>query len=236
MSHSVAHHESSRSRWRHIALFAAIALVGFAILTPLDPWLWKVLKVDDVKRLEIRDIYQVFRQVGHLSVWLILAIASWILLGHTRFRTRQWFTPGLVLILSPLIAGLCSELAKRLIGRLRPGIVDESGAYVFKPLFSAFTDDSNLGIPSSHATVAFAGVFMLIRLYPALTPLALPLAVGCGMTRLLTGAHYCTDVWAGMCIAYATSDVVYRLLVPRTGTLSPASSSPASSSPASSSP
>ncbi|MBU6413060.1 MAG: phosphatase PAP2 family protein [Planctomycetes bacterium] len=219
------HHAAARSaRWKHIALFAAIALLGFAILTPLDPWLWKVLKVEDVKRLEIRDIYQVFRQVGHLSVWIVLAIASWILLGHTRHRPHQWFTPGLALILSPLIAGLCSELAKRLIGRLRPGIGDESGAYVFKPLFSAFTDDSNLGIPSSHATVAFAGVFMLIRLYPMLAPLALPLALGCAITRLLTGAHYSTDVWAGMCIAYASADVIHRLLFPRTGTLASTSS------------
>jgi membrane-associated phospholipid phosphatase len=220
---------SSSSRRSHILWFAIIALVGFAILTPLDPWLWKVLKVENVQALIIRDIYQVFRQVGHLSVWLVLAIASWILLGHTQHRSREWFPSGLVLILSPLIAGGVSELAKRLIGRLRPGIADETGAYVFKPLFSAFTDDSNLGIPSSHATVAFAGAFILMRLYPRLAPLALPLAIGCAMTRLLTGAHYCTDVWAGICIGYATADVIYRLLGPRTGTL--ASNTASASSP-----
>lgn len=215
---------------RHALIFGLIACAGFAILTPLDPFLWKQLKVHDVSSLVIRDIYQIFRQVGHLAVWIILAIASWLLLGHSRHRSRDWCRPGLVLILSPVIAGALAELAKRLIGRLRPGIADETGAYVFKPFLSAFSDDSNLGIPSSHATVAFAGVFILIRLYPVLAPLALPMAIGCAITRLLTGAHYCTDVWAGMCIAYAVADAVFRLWGPRRGTLDPLpASSPASS-------
>lgn len=213
------------SRRNHILWFAIIAIVGFAILTPLDPWLWQVLMVDDVPRLEIRDIYQVFRQVGHLSLWIVLAVASWVLLGHARHRSREWFRSGAVLIVAPLIAGGVSELAKRVIGRYRPGVLDESGVYVFKPLFSAFTDDSNLGIPSSHATVAFAGALILTRLYPGLGFLALPLATGCALTRLLTGAHYCTDVWAGICIAYVVSDAVYRLCGPRHGTLARSTSS-----------
>ncbi len=201
-------------RHRHIILFAFIAFAGFAILTPLDPYLWRIIKVDNVPRLIERDIYQVFRQVGHLATWLILAIAAFLLLGHSRHRLRGWFRPGLALILSPLVAGAFSELLKRLIGRLRPGIADDSGLYVFKPLFSAFTDDSNLGIPSSHATVAFAGAFILTRLYPTLGTLILPLALGCALTRLLTGAHYATDVWAGICIAYASADLIHRLVAP----------------------
>lgn len=213
-------------RHRHIILFAIIALAGFAILTPLDPTLWKLLKVADVQALIIRDIYQVFRQVGHLATWIILSLASFLLLGHSRHRFRGWFRPGLALILSPLLAGACSELLKRLIGRLRPGIADDSGLYVFKPLFSGFTDDSNLGIPSSHATVAFAGAFILTRLYPTLGPLILPLALGCALTRLLTGAHYATDVWAGMCIAYASADLIHRLVAPSPSMLARANTSP----------
>lgn len=205
-----------RSRRRqHIVIFAVVALAGFLILTPLDACIWKTLKVDNVPRLIERDIYQVFRQVGHLSVWAILAIASWMLWGHTRHRARNWFALGLAVITAPLVAGMCAELGKRLIGRLRPGIADDTGAYVFKPLFSAFADDSNLGIPSSHATVAFAGAFIITRLYPTLGPLALVMATGCALTRLLTGAHYATDVWAGACIAYAAADVVHRLLIVR---------------------
>ena len=92
---------------------------------------------------------------------------------------------------------------KRLIGRERPGLTVH--LYSFKSLLGGFVDDSNLGLPSSHAAVAFGGAFVLMYLFPRIWPIALAGAIGCGLTRLLAGAHFLTDVYAAAGLGYAVA-------------------------------
>jgi membrane-associated phospholipid phosphatase len=154
-------------------------------------------------RLERRDWYRLLRVMGYLPTWI--AISALIVLGpwagagfgvKVRERAVAWLPA-----VSAGLAGATAEVLKLIVGRERPHWPD--GGYRFRSFLHGFVDGSNLGMPSSHAAVAFGGAFMLARLYPRLWPVALAGAVGCGMTRMWMGAHFATDVYVAAGLGYA---------------------------------
>lgn len=125
-------------------------------------------------------------------------------------RARSFFShPGLLLITSSGLGGLAAELLKQLTHRFRPG---ETGEYFFG--WATGERGPGFGLASSHAGVAFGAAFMLARLYPRTTPLGLALALGCSATRLLTGAHFATDIYAAAIMSYAVAAALWRLTHP----------------------
>ncbi len=199
---------------RRLVLFrrtraALLWVLAFALLSKLDGWVYTALRpVDDRARaaLEIRDWWQFLRTIGYLPTWVFIG-AALALAGapdRSRATASSLVRAGLAVIASALVSGLVAEIVKRVVGRLRPGA---DGGYHFKPFLSAFADGANLGLPSSHAAVAFGGAFALCRLFPAPGWLAAVLAAGCGLSRLLSGAHFATDVLAAAAIGYASAAV-----------------------------
>ncbi len=194
---------------------AALFLAAFAALWVFDARLVDPLRVRDVEALKIRDWWQFLRAVGYLPTWLVvggaLALAS-LPISRASFApaaARRARVAGLAIVASALASGLAAELVKRLVGRVRPS---GDNANHFKPFLSGFTDDSNLSMPSSHAAVAFGAAWMIWRLAPAPGALVLALAAGCGLTRLLVGAHYSTDVLVGAAIGYAAAALISKVL------------------------
>jgi membrane-associated phospholipid phosphatase len=81
---------------------------------------------------------------------------------------------------------------------------------VYKKFLSGFWDDSNLGIPSSHVAVAFGAAFMLVRVCPAVWPVAILAGVGCAAGRVAAGAHFLSDVYAAVVVAFIVTAWVWR--------------------------
>ena len=189
----------------HFVLIAGPLIILSLLLDPLVHAIATVPKPS----VEGSDSYQVFRQAGSLLPWLF-AVAA--IAGHqvwrSRWRRERSISVAGLLILTIVLAGGIAELGKRLLGKERPG---PDAEITFKPFMSAWLDDSNLGMPSSHAAVAFAAAFCLMRLFPGTGPALVLLAIGTGITRILVGAHFFSDVVAGAVIAYATA----WLVVPR---------------------
>jgi membrane-associated phospholipid phosphatase len=71
-----------------------------------------------------------------------------------------------------------------------------------------------MGIPSSHAAVAFGGAFMLLRLFPGAGIIALLGATGCATTRILLGAHYLSDVLVAAALGLLASELCSKILKP----------------------
>lgn len=65
-------------------------------------------------------------------------------------------------------------------------------------------------MPSSHAAVAFGGAWAVALLWPRLKGLALFLACGCGVTRMLTGDHFLSDVVAAGLLGWGAAVVAGR--------------------------
>ena len=208
-----------RSLWRRPAAAALLVALGFVVLTLLDERLYHLLALGPASRAAIaeQDWYRLLRIIGFLPTWLALAAAV-ILIGRGRQpATAVWLRGGLI-ALAPALAGLAAEATKLLVGRERPEMPGDDAVfqgYRFKPFLSAFADGSNLGFPSSHAATAFGGAVMLGLLVPAVRPLALALAAGCALTRLLAGAHFATDVYAAIVLGAGVSLGLHRLAARR---------------------
>ncbi len=186
---------------------AAIILAGFIILTLLDFPLLHLFHMGDDRSIENHDWYRMLRVIGYLGTWAVIGI---IFILHDRNRHR-----GAAVFLSAFTAGALAELMKLIIGRERPvdGNQIQEGWYHFRPFLSGFTDGSNLGLPSSHAATAFGGCLMLAALIPHTRRFLILLALGCGITRMLTGAHFATDVYTGAILGYLIS-LLYTKLTP----------------------
>src|SRR5690606_5099200 len=114
---------------------------------------------------------------------------------------------------------------KPIIARERPvgeEIALRPGFYHFRGLFDGFIHPtSGLGFPSSHAAVAFAGSLMLAVFLPRARTLLIILAACCGITRMLTGAHFASDVFAGALLGWASAAMLTRFAAVHIPTLRP---------------
>ena len=112
-------------------------------------------------------------------------------------------------LISAALSGLLAELLKLIIRRERPADLEH---YVFRNITDHTWSTSGLGLPSSHAAVAFGGSFALIALFPQLRWPALLMATGCVITRVAMGAHFPSDVLAGAWVGWLTSYVTTTYL------------------------
>lgn len=205
-----------------------LAVLGFAVLTSLDEPIYKAIDPSLASREHLDDQlwYLLFRHTG--SAWTWLAVGAALIVHDVVRRPPQAPRPpwlrGAFVALAAAAGGLGAELAKLVIARERPATIQtlESGVdalvyqgYQFRGLFAGFLDGSNLGLPSSHAGTAAGGALALTLLFPRLGLLAIPLAIGCGISRLLTGAHFATDVYTGFLLASILVVLLRRAMNPR---------------------
>lgn len=176
-----------------------------ALLCVLALWLDRpvyLLTSGDEHELERNDWYQMFRAVGFLPTWLLVGGA----IALVEWRERAARPTGLLIMGSATATGLLAELLKVVLGRHRP---DEHGHLDWNPLLGAIYDPdkygSSLGLPSSHAAVAFGGAMAVALLYPGARWVALAAAAGCAMTRLAAGAHALSDVLLAGLIAWGVA-------------------------------
>ena len=200
----------TRGRARRAIMLAGVLLAGFVVVSLFDGAAYRAVgaTMESRARLDSAWWYQVLRQSGSIVPWLVIGLG---LLGWDRLHRGRgpWQAPALrgpYIAASAGAAGLGAALLKLVIGRERPAtiqIVDGVEALVyqghhFRGLFSGFADGSNLGLPSSHAATAAGGAFAAAMLWPRLWPMAVGIASGCGVSRVLTGAHFASDAYGGI--------------------------------------
>ena len=169
------------------ALLGAAVATGVTLL--LDPWAYNHVLLPSVYD---HDWGRLLRVYGSLVLWAPLALCVWL---EARGRAPDGARPAALVLLGPLTAGAVAEVIKIVVRRERPGLHD--GAYVFRAFGDRPFYTGDIGFPSSHAMVAFAGAAVLARLFPRTAPVVYLVAAGCGLTRILAHAHFASDVVAG---------------------------------------
>ncbi|MFO0859607.1 MAG: phosphatase PAP2 family protein [Phycisphaerales bacterium] len=213
-----------KSRVRSRLAFASVLLLGLVLTHILDNQLFKATYVgaDQVAFTESRAWYQILRQVGDARSWLIVAAAG---VAHAFWRaaqgqgTRARLGAMLAIFVGPVLGGLCAELLRAVLSRERPLSLDGTfQGHVwdvpFSGVYSAgrWFDVSNLGLPSSHAAVAMAGAIAAARAFPGSGWILVPVAVGCGWTRMLSGRHFSSDVFLGLMVGWVAGNLAAALL------------------------
>lgn len=199
------------SPWpRRFLATLGLAAVTTAFLSWADPWVFANVRMDGVYN---RDWGRLLRIMGFAPTWLLVALGLW--LARRGLRAARGGAaargPALFLVAAVAASGVMGEVMKLLVRRGRPGPTD--GAYAFVPWDGSWSTGA-LGFPSTHAIVAFAGACAMARLSPRTGPLWIALAAGCGLTRLLDGKHYLTDVVAAAVLAWGLTAIVHEAMAP----------------------
>lgn len=201
------HSPRDRARCRRCALWWGLAasLVLLA-LTLLDRAIWRALLVDNVPSLITKEWYQVLRQFGYAPVWLILGVALILNDRHSRGGLAAWHR-GLMVIAAAALSGLFAEFCKETVRRARPL---SSGLYTFDWGASAAFNFPP-GFVTSHGATAFGGAIMLGWFFPGARWLLLALACGTSLSRLLVGAHFATDAFLALLLAYGVCHALWAV-------------------------
>ncbi len=174
-----------------------LSIIAISLAHLLDGWAWTHLVDPEVYE---RDRGRLFRVIGYLPLWVALGAALWL---QTRDGRRALLLAGV-----PALGGLLAEMLKILLRRERPGLHD--GAYYFRAFSEQPFSTKALGLPSSHVLVAFAGAWILVRLYPRAAPIWLALAAGCALSRVQAHAHFLSDTVVAAVAGFVLVDIVWR--------------------------
>lgn len=144
-----------------------------------------------------------------LIIFILAAIAQRVIRpGLYRRATYEIALVSGFIFIGTGIPGLIANLLKRGFGRARPEFFHETGQFQFQHFLNDWSFQS---FPSGHATTAVATAFVVGFMLPRYFRLILLIAIMTGVSRIVTGQHYPTDVVAGCVVgmlgAYAMRNV-----------------------------
>lgn len=188
-----------------LTVFAGAALICLAI--GLDgPTARAVAALGPKKRA-----YDLITLFG-LSNWLFaltLIYAGWSLWRREtaeRWREKIYFelqlSRAFYFFVVLAVSGLAAQAFKHVFGRARPYLAEQLGAFHFDP-FSAKAVLASF--PSGHTTSVFAVFLALTLVWPRIGPAFLLIAIPVAVSRVMVGAHYPTDVLAGMALGLVSA-------------------------------
>ena len=190
---------ASSSYWQ-VFLFVTANLVLLAFLVFDGP---AAATAGDVPAA-VRSVSRAVTDIGK-SGWILFGsafvfFAAFVATGRiedARRRFQALYTSQISLYLFATVAlsGLSANLIKRAIGRARPVQFEEWGVFGFSPFAGSARFES---FPSGHATTIGALFMALALLLPRHRAVLAMLAIWLGMTRVMVGAHYPSDVTAGL--------------------------------------
>jgi membrane-associated phospholipid phosphatase len=122
--------------------------------------------------------------------------------GWARVTAAGWQT-----LLTHGLAGLLTNALKHFIGRPRPRLV-HSGGWLWMPSMEAGLDS----FPSGHTAASFAVATVLARRFPMGAVLFFGIAGFVGLSRVLRGSHFVTDVAGGILFGILAGSLCARPL------------------------
>ena len=199
-----------------LAIFAALAVVGLAALVdrPVSAWAqqWPA---------ELRAFFGVVTGFGKsdwilvpsLALTALFALLARLPLGTLRkLAFRQLAALSGFVFLGVGLPGLVANLVKRAIGRGRPEMFDQVGAFDFQVFAGSARFES---FPSGHATTAMAFCLVVAFLAPRGFRDMLLLSLLVVVSRVIVGAHYPSDVLAGAALGTLGAYAVRNLFAKR---------------------
>lgn len=143
--------------------------------------------------------------VATALIGLYLSVSPWQQLPRPQLIQRiSWYSDANFAFFTIALSGIAANIIKNMIGRARPKMLDTLGPFHFE--HAAF-ESTYASFPSGHSTTSGAIGMVLILLFPRYWPVWLALAVLGGVSRVMVGAHYPSDVLAGL--AFGAGFVIF---------------------------
>lgn len=187
-------------RWSRWLVISAAAIV---VAHLLDGVAWRMLRLPTVYD---KDWGRLLRTAGFLPTWWLVALVYGRHVQEPAARRRGTW----LLALAPTLGGVAAEVLKLLVRRLRPD--PEQFGYAFRSFADGPLSNRGMGMPSSHALVAFAAAFALARLFPRARWVFFALAAGCALTRVMATAHFLSDTVVAACVGWGIATLLWQRL------------------------
>lgn len=159
----------------------------------------------------LRDVAQIFSDLGLSGYMLILsglvATAAFVMRRRGRPAHRGPLATlvaerALFVFTAVAASGIAVQIIKHVVGRARPRLIDQFGAFHF----DHFSVKASLAsFPSGHSTSIFALAAALGLIVPRLRLGVFALAVLVGLARVALAAHYASDILAGAIFGVAVT-------------------------------
>ena len=212
-------YKGAPSSWTR-EMTAIVVLLPFIILA-LHLWDADIIRVTAQSTNPLMEFLRTVTNAIRTLMWLPISIVIWfvtaiLLSPKLRDNARAWFVTlhswATLVLASIIVASVPVETGKLAIGRARPFMLDEVGAAYFSPFKGQFLYES---FPSGHSMMAGVMMVSLWIFQPRWRILTVPICISLGISRLAAGAHYPTDVVAGLAIGFVTTWWVARYMATR---------------------
>lgn len=128
------------------------------------------------------------------QMWLLLAAAITVIYSIRKKKVSLYLIIAIIPVC--LIWALSEYGLKEWVGRLRPYQEIEGFTAIYDLINYKYP--SGASFPSNHTLVSFAAAFIVFKFDKKLAPYAYVLAILIALSRLVLGAHYASDIIAGM--------------------------------------
>ncbi len=207
---------------RTILFVVALFVLVFAAFIWFDDDIAHYALGHETDRTPVFYFFRVVTNIGS-SGWVLLSAAILgvtisVLNIDTMPRAKRWFWVNLhgdfnFTFFTVGVTGILASFLKHMIGRARPVHLETLGHLEFD--FARF-EPSFASFPSGHSTTFGALCMVLFLLLPRrLWPLWLFVAVVGGGSRIMVGAHYPSDVAAGLAFGAVATFMCARWLAKR---------------------
>lgn len=189
--------------WRAAAVLIALGAAALAIDLPVSHW-----ATTTVFPGSLRKFIEIGETFGHgLGVLLLVGAA------YSLDPARRWALPRLMAV--TYCGGLAANLAKFVVVRTRPRGFDLATTDVWQTFLAWLPPwqraSVNESFPSAHTATAVAFATALACLYPQSRRFLFALAALVGLQRIVSGAHYLSDVCCGAAVGWLVASAVLRL-------------------------
>lgn len=165
----------------------------------LDPIIRsKTLVISD----NINCIFQYITLMGDaifaVPLVIIILVSNYYYYPQSRIYIIKGFYKTLITM---LFGTVIINIGKCIIGRARPKLFQEFGAYHFKPFNFAMNYDY-LSFPSGHTMTWGLLAFSMAVIFPKYRFLWYFSAILIGISRIILGSHYTSDVFFSLLLSY----------------------------------
>ena len=186
--------------WRSGVVAGLLLLLSATCFVTLDHRVAGFLRVH-VPSGEAMNLFQAIEHFGTIYGAVLILITVWIVVPTARMRVVRTISAAIA-------AGLLANVVKLCVSRTRPGTFDFDLS-----IWESFTGVFGLGaggsrqqsFPSAHTAFAVSFAVLLGEMFPVGRNWFLCLAGLVAMQRVLSSAHYPSDVLAGAAIGYMTA-------------------------------
>ena len=136
----------------------------------------------------------------HLVIWPVVFFFLWT------YKKKKKAHPFLILTIAIAFSYLICFLLKGILGRARPELLFSKNIYGF---FFFSKDFSYQAFPSGHATTIGAALAIVACFFPRYSLALVSLALLMAFSRVVTGAHFLSDIFAGVLLGTLFAQWVY---------------------------